>query len=145
MSTSAPSRKLTVGDIADTRAYERVRDAFRAEMIELRRRRRVAIGTIVTVTFENRETMRFQIQEMARVEQIVTDEGIQEELDAYNPLIPEAGTALRDAVHRADIRRTDARVAAEAGRHRAFGLFCDCPTANVVRAAVEASTQPADP
>ncbi len=91
MSTSAPSRKLTIGDIDDTRAYERIRDGFRADMIELRRRRRVAIGTVISVAFENRDTIRFQIQEMARVEKIATDAGIQEELDAYNPLIPEAG------------------------------------------------------
>ena len=89
---SAPStRKLTVADIADTREYERTRETFRAEMIELRQRRRVAIGTIVSLAFENRETVRFQIQEMARVEGISTDRGIQEELDAYNPLIPEVG------------------------------------------------------
>jgi Protein of unknown function (DUF3501) len=86
-----PSRKLTIADIDDIRAYERIRDVFRAKMIELRSRRRVAVGTMVSVAFENRETVRFQIQEMARVEKITTDEGIQDELDAYNPLIPEAG------------------------------------------------------
>ncbi|MEA3184162.1 MAG: hypothetical protein QOJ74_639 [Ilumatobacteraceae bacterium] len=90
--TAAPaSRKLTVGDIDDLRAYERVRDTYRAEMIELRNRRRVAVGTLVTVSFESRETIKFQIQEMARAERISNDEGIQEELDTYNPLIPEIG------------------------------------------------------
>ncbi|HEY0518886.1 MAG TPA: DUF3501 family protein [Ilumatobacteraceae bacterium] len=91
MSADLPSRKLTIADIDDIRAYERVRDTYRAEMIELRRRRRVAVGTLVSLAFENRETIKFQIQEMARVEGITTDEGIQDELDAYNPLIPEAG------------------------------------------------------
>jgi len=89
--TPAPSRKLTVSDIDDIRAYERVREAHRAEMIEVRNRRRVSVGTVVSVAFENRQTIKFQIQEMARVERITTDEGIQEELDAYNPLIPEVG------------------------------------------------------
>ena len=84
-------RKLTVADIADARAYERERTALRAQVIELKRCRRVAIGTLVSVMFESRETMRYQIQEMARVERIFTDEGIQQELDAYNPLIPESG------------------------------------------------------
>jgi hypothetical protein len=60
-------------------------------VIELKRRRRVHLGTIVTLVFENRDTMRFQVQEMARVEHIVTDQGIQDELDVYNPLIPEPG------------------------------------------------------
>lgn len=85
------SRKLTLDDILDVRAYERERDAFRARILDLKQRRRVHLGTIVTVTFENRETMRYQVQEMARVERIATDEGIQEELDAYNPMVPERG------------------------------------------------------
>ncbi|MFZ9629844.1 MAG: DUF3501 family protein [Ilumatobacteraceae bacterium] len=90
-SVSSTSRKLTLDDIADSRAYERERDSFRARVIELKRRRRVHVGTIVTLVFENRETMRFQIQEMARVEHISTDAGIQDELDVYNPLVPEPG------------------------------------------------------
>lgn len=84
--------KLTLDDIADLRAYERERDRFRAHIIELKKRRRVPVGPFVTFLFENRETIRFQIQEMARVEKIITDEGIQHELDVYNPLIPDPGT-----------------------------------------------------
>ena len=84
-------RKLTIADIADARAYERERSALREHVLELKRSRRVALGTIVSVMFESRETMRYQIQEMARVERIHTDDGIQQELDAYNPLIPEPG------------------------------------------------------
>jgi hypothetical protein len=91
MSTSVSSRKLTVDDILDARAYERVRDSFRAAVIDLKHRRRVHLGTIVSLVFENRDTMRWQVQEMARVERIFTDEGIQEELDVYNPMIPEPG------------------------------------------------------
>ena len=85
------SRSLTLADIADTRAYEREREEFRTHVIEVKRRRRVHLGTVVTVVFENRDTMRFQVQEMARVERIFTDAGIQEELDVYNALIPEPG------------------------------------------------------
>lgn len=83
--------KLTLDDIADLRAYEREREDFRREVIALKRRRRISVGPIVTVLFENRDTIRFQIQEMARVEKILSDDGIQAELDTYNPLIPEAG------------------------------------------------------
>src|SRR5215213_7045028 len=82
---------LTLDDIADARAYERERDAFRAHIIDLKKRRRVGVGPFVTLLFENRDTIRFQIQEMARAEKIITDEGIQTELDIYNPLIPQAG------------------------------------------------------
>ncbi len=85
------SRKLTVADIADVRAYERERDEFRAHVIELKRRRRVHVGTIVTFLFENRDTIRFQIQEMARVEKLTTDSEIQVELDIYNAIIPDRG------------------------------------------------------
>lgn len=92
MNTTPNPRQLTLSDIADTRAYERERAEFRRQVIEVKARRRVAVGTIITVLFENRQTIRFQIQEMARVERIATDEGIQIELDAYNPLIPAPGT-----------------------------------------------------
>jgi len=83
--------KLTLDDIFDLRAYEREREGFRARIIELKRLRRVSVGPVVTLVFENRDTIRFQIQEMARAERILTDEGIQAELDVYNALIPEAG------------------------------------------------------
>lgn len=83
--------KLQLSDIADLRAYEREREQFRAHVIALKKRRRVHVGTILTLVFENRDTMRFQIQEMARVESLISDEAIQGELDAYNPLIPAAG------------------------------------------------------
>jgi len=82
---------LTIEDIVDQRAYERERETFRGHVIALKRRRRVGVGPFVTLVFENRDTVRFQIQEMARVEKIITDEGIQSELDVYNPLIPGPG------------------------------------------------------
>jgi len=83
--------RLTLGDILDLRAYERERDAFRARVIELKKVRRVPVGPLVTLVFENADTIRFQIQEMARAERMLTDEAIQTELDIYNPLIPEPG------------------------------------------------------
>jgi hypothetical protein len=83
--------KLTIDDIADLREYERERETFRAHVIALKKRRRVAVGPFVTLLFENRDTIRFQIQEMARAERMLTDEAIQTELDIYNPLIPEPG------------------------------------------------------
>ena len=83
--------KLTLDDIADLRAYERERDEFRREVIALKKRRRVPLGDFVTLLFENSRTIRFQIQEMARVEKIITDEGIANELRVYNPLIPDPG------------------------------------------------------
>jgi hypothetical protein len=83
--------KLTLDDIADVRAYERERPEFLRHVVALKARRRVAVGPIVTFVFENRDTVRFQIQEMARVEKLISDEAIQTELDIYNTLIPEPG------------------------------------------------------
>lgn len=85
------SRKLTLDDIADLRAYERERDEYRERIKALKRKRRVHVGPFVTLVFENRDTVRFQVQEMARVEKILSDEGIQAELDVYNALVPEPG------------------------------------------------------
>src|SRR3954453_493705 len=83
--------KLTMDDIVDLRAYEREREVFRSHIIELKKKRRVSVGPSVTLVFENRDTIRFQIQEMARAERMLRDEQIQGELDAYNPLIPSPG------------------------------------------------------
>jgi hypothetical protein len=83
--------KLTLDDIVDARAYEREREEFRERVMALKRRRRIGIGPLVTVVFENRDTVRFQIQEMARAERMLSDAAIQGELDVYNPLVPGPG------------------------------------------------------
>ncbi len=83
--------KLRLEDISDLRAYEREREAFRQRIIDLKRVRRIPVGPHLSVVFENADTIRFQIQEMARVERILSDDAIQAELDAYNPLIPDRG------------------------------------------------------
>ncbi len=83
--------ELTLDDIADLRAYEREREAFRTHVIALKRRRRVGLGPFLTLVFENRDTIRFQIQEMARIEKLISDEAIEAELAAYNPLLPDEG------------------------------------------------------
>lgn len=83
--------KLTLDDISDLRAYERVRDEFRSEVIALKKLRRIPLGDFLTLLFENEQTIRFQIQEMARVEKLFTDEAIETELRTYNPLVPDPG------------------------------------------------------
>ena len=85
------SRALTLADILDQRAYERRRADERRRVTALRARRRVEVGPVISVAFESRDTIWYQIQEMARAERIATDEGIAEELAAYNPLVPEPG------------------------------------------------------
>jgi hypothetical protein len=84
-------RGLTLDDVLDLRAYERVRGEYRAKVIAMKKNRRVALGPIMTLVFECLDTVRFQVQEMARVEKIISDEAIQTELDIYNRLLPAPG------------------------------------------------------
>lgn len=81
-------RPVAMADVLDLVAYEKVRDARRAAIIAAKRDRRVAVGASLTLLFENRDTVLFQVQEMIRAERIVHAARIQDELDAYNPLVP---------------------------------------------------------
>src|SRR5215469_7847112 len=91
MARGEAGRGLTLDDVLDLRAYERVRGDYRAKIIAMKKNRRVALGPIMTLVFENLDTVRFQVQEMARVEKLITDEAIQTELDIYNRLLPAPG------------------------------------------------------
>jgi hypothetical protein len=84
-------QKLTTADIKDLREYERERAEFRQRIIELKRTRRITLGPILTILFENTETMRWQVQEMARAERMLRDEQIAHEVETYNALIPDIG------------------------------------------------------
>ena len=81
--------KLTVADLLSLERYARERSAFRAQVLEHKRDRKLAVGPNVTWSFEDRLTMHYQVQEMLRAERIFESEGIRDELDAYNPLIPD--------------------------------------------------------
>ena len=70
-------------------AYARERNAFRAKVIEHKKRRTVHLGEHVTLQFEDELTIRYQVQEMLRIERIFEENGIRHELDAYNPLVPD--------------------------------------------------------
>lgn len=82
-------KAITPGDIIPYEEYERQREAFRAKIIALKQRRRIAVGSFITMVFENRETLQFQIQEMIRAERIVEPAKVQDELDVYNALLPQ--------------------------------------------------------
>ena len=69
--------------------YEKVREKYRKDIIDYKKERRLSLGPNITITFENRKTMKFQIQEMMRAERMVHDRQIKEELDIYNSLLPE--------------------------------------------------------
>ena len=87
-------RKLTNADIKDLREYERERKDFLAEIIGMKKQRRIALGELMTIVFENAATMRFQIQEMARAEKMLRDEQIEHEIETYNELIPNDGELI---------------------------------------------------
>ena len=81
--------KLTREDLWGLEQYAEKRNEFRAQVMEHKKSRQVAIGPNATLYFEDRMVMQYQVQEMLRVERIFEKEAIQEELDAYNPLIPD--------------------------------------------------------
>ena len=83
------SLKLERKDLWSLEEYAEERDAFRAEVLAHKKNRRVMLGTHVMLVFEDQLTIRYQIQEMLRIEKTFEAKGIQEELDAYNPLIPD--------------------------------------------------------
>jgi hypothetical protein len=84
-------QKIRLSEVQNLVEYEKAREAARARIIALKKGRRVSVGPNLTFLFENRDTVLFQIQEMVRTERIVDEPRIQDELDAYNALIPDAG------------------------------------------------------
>jgi hypothetical protein len=87
-------KKLTREDLYSLEKYADIRPEFRTRVIEHKKNRNAPIGPHATLYFEDRQTIQYQIQEMLRIERIFEADGIQEELDVYNPLIPD-GTNLK--------------------------------------------------
>jgi hypothetical protein len=82
-------QKLTREDLFGLEKYSDLRDEFRDEVMRHKRNRRLELGTNAALYFEDRLTMQYQVQEMLRIERIFESAGINEELEAYNPLIPD--------------------------------------------------------
>jgi hypothetical protein len=101
-------QKLTTADIKDLPEYELERVEFRSRIIEMKRRRRISVGSLMTMVFENTETMRFQVQEVARAERMLHDEQIAREVETFNELIPGdgelSGTLFVDTADRVLLR-----------------------------------------
>ena len=81
--------KLNKTDLLSLEEYSERREELRAEVIQLKKYRLIQIGENISLLFESIETIKYQIQEMLRIEKIFDSEGIEEELGAYNPLIPD--------------------------------------------------------
>ncbi len=129
-------KPLTAQDLLPADQYERTRDEFRRRLIRLKEHRRIAVGNLVCLVFENRDTLLFQIQEMIRAEHIVAPERIREELDTYNAQIPGAQELsatlfievtdptkvkpILDRFHGIDTGQT---VGFQTGHQRLYGIF----------------------
>src|SRR6185503_11935896 len=127
-------KKIVLDDILGFRAYETVRDNFRKDIIEKKKRRRLAVGDKVSLVFENRDTVVFQIQEMLRAERITDLDKVREEIAVYNELIPNPGELsatlfleIEDQAHlREDLLKflgIDEAVFFKVGGHVVAGLF----------------------
>lgn len=127
---------LTHEDVIPYADYERQREEFRSRIIALKQRRRIAVGPLLTLVFENRDTLRFQIQEMIRVERIFDPAKVQDELDVYNALLPSqeelSATLLIEITDEAKMKEWldqfmgldhGEKVTIVAGGERAFGEF----------------------
>ena len=123
-------------DVIPYEAYEKQREEFRSRIIALKQRRRSSSGPLVTMIFENRATLQFQIQEMIRVERIFDPAKVQDELNVYNAILPSAGelsaTLLIEITEEAMMKHWldqfmgldhGEKVAIVAGGERAFGEF----------------------
>ena len=115
-------KKLGLSDVKNIYEYEKVREEVRQRIIDLKRRRRVQVGAHLCFVFENRETTLFQIQEMCRVERIVDEAKIREEVEVYNDLIPGenelSATLLIEIEDRAEVQPVlDRLMGIDAGEH----------------------------
>ena len=127
---------LTRADLHTLEAYASERDAFRTRVLAHKQARKLHLGEHMTLLFEDRLTIRYQIQEMLRIERIFEPAAIQDELDAYNPLIP-GGSDLKatmlieyadEAVRRRELARlggVEHRVFAEVGGHGRAATHAD--------------------
>lgn len=128
--------RITLEDVIPYAEYERQRESFRSRIIALKQRRRISVGPLITLVFENRDTLQFQIQEMIRVERIFDPARVQDELDVYNALLPSgdelSATLLIEITEEARMKEWldtfmgldhGETVAIVAGGEQAYGVF----------------------
>lgn len=129
-------KPLTVEDLLPSDQYERTRDEYRRRIIGLKENRRIAVGDLITLVFENRDTILFQIQEMIRAEHIVAPERVREELEMYNEQIPGSQelsatlfievtdpTKVKPVLDRFQGIDTGETVGIQSGNQQVYGIF----------------------
>ena len=112
-------RKLEVKDLWPLPVYEGVRDQFRRDVIAAKEVRRVTVGPSMTFVFENRLTVKFQVQEILRAERIAGDEQVREELEGFNTMLP--GPGELSATLLIELSGSDAEVKAALARLTGLG------------------------
>jgi hypothetical protein len=112
-------KPLTMSDLWPLPVYEGVRDQFRKEVIEAKKDRRVTVGPWMTFVFENRLTVKFQTQEILRVERITAPAQVSEELEGFNTMLP--GEGELSATLLIELRGSDDEVKAELARLYGLG------------------------
>lgn len=110
-------KNISIDQILPLADYDRMRDLLRPLLIHEKSRRRLAVGSHITLLFENRQTAWYQVQEMIRTEKITAREAIQHEIDTYNELVPHGGELVATML----IEYPDARER-DAALHRLIGL-----------------------
>ncbi|MCM3875293.1 MAG: DUF3501 family protein [Thermoanaerobaculia bacterium] len=115
-------KKVTLEDVKNLHEYELIRDDWRKDVIAVKEKRRVLLGDIMSILFENRLTVLNQVQEMCRAERLAKPEAVQQEIDVYNDLVPDPGelsaTLLVEITEEARIQpRLDSLVGLSSGRH----------------------------
>ncbi len=127
---------VDISEIRSIAEYDKERDAIRPGMLEIKNRRRIRVGDHLTFLFENRDTVRYQVQEMLRIERITGVAEIQHELATYNELIPAPGelsasllieyeTPAERDVHLKQLMGLDKHIWIEAGGERSQSIFDD--------------------
>ena len=112
-------KPLTVNDLWPLPVYEGVRDQFRKEVIEAKKDRRVSVGPFMTFVFENRLTVKFQIQEILRAERTTDPGEVAEEVEGFNTMLPSAGEL--SATLLIELTGSDAGVKAQLARLYGLG------------------------
>jgi hypothetical protein len=115
-------KKIALSDVKNLHEYELIRDAWRKEVIAVKSRRRVLLGESMSLLFECRLTVLNQVQEMCRAERLAKPEAVQQEIDVYNELVPDAGelsaTLLVEITEEARIQpQLDRLIGLSSGRH----------------------------
>ncbi|HUA32251.1 MAG TPA: DUF3501 family protein [Candidatus Binataceae bacterium] len=119
-------KPISFDEILSAENYDRVRDLIRPLVIQEKNRRRLIVGSHITLLFENRQTAWYQIEEMVRTEKLAAREAIQHEIETYNELVPQGGELVATMlIEYSEVRERDAALRRLVGLERHMWLVVD--------------------